>query len=174
MGLRRGGDVGDARGGDGDDGGGQRGDETACLRERAGEDGFEGELVDVAVVVGRAGDFVEGSVGGAVGGGGGEDSADRWDEGVVQGGPARLGLGDVLAYPTMCSNRRSWVRLTAFQAYAAPARYVPALADHCMWLMSEHSSLESVPSYAAPGTVAFSPAMRPMSRLHARTRSLQS
>lgn len=53
------------------------------LREGAGEDGAESELVDVAVVARLAGNFDEGAVGGAVGGVG-EGFVDGWDEAVVE------------------------------------------------------------------------------------------
>ena len=61
--MRGGGDVGDAGDVRGDGSRGQGGYERPSLGEGAGEDGAEGELVGVAVVVGRAGDFEEGAVG---------------------------------------------------------------------------------------------------------------
>lgn len=90
--LRGRSDIGDTRVVCGDDGCGEGSYERASLGEGAREDGAEGELVDVAVVGGGAGDFGEGAVG-AIGAAGSEDFADCWEEGGVEGGPAGLGLG---------------------------------------------------------------------------------
>lgn len=98
LGLRGRGDVGDAGDVGGDGGGGEGGYERSSLGEGAGEDGAIGELVDVAVVVGRAGDFGEGAVGAVAVAAGGEGCGDCWDEGGVEGGPAGLGLGEICKY----------------------------------------------------------------------------
>jgi len=90
--LRGRGDVGDAGDVGGDGGGGEGGYERSSLGEGAGEDGAVGELVDVAVVVRRAGDFGEGAVCAVAVAAGGEGRGDCWDEGGVEGGPAGLGL----------------------------------------------------------------------------------
>ena len=90
--MRGGGDVGDAGDVGGDGGGGEGGYERSSLGEGAGEDGAVGELVDVAVVVRRAGDFGEGAVCAVAVAARGEGRGDCWDEGGVEGGPAGLGL----------------------------------------------------------------------------------
>ena len=92
LGLRGGGDVGDAGDVGGGGGGGEGGYQGPGLRKSTGEDGAVGELVDVAIVVGRACDFGEGAVCAVAVAAGGEGCGDCWDEGGVEGSPAGLGL----------------------------------------------------------------------------------